>query len=45
MCTVFNVAVRVADSFSLEPFTPEQARVFAQGRLQRGYKPPAPKRE
>jgi alkylhydroperoxidase family enzyme len=45
VCTVFNVAVRVADSFNLEPFTPEQARVFGQGRLQRGYKPPAPKRE
>jgi alkylhydroperoxidase family enzyme len=46
VCTVFNVAVRVADSFELEPFTPEQARVFGQGRLQRGYKPPpAPKRE
>lgn len=45
VCTVFNVAVRVADSFNLEPFTPEQARVFGQGRLQRGYKPPATKRE
>ena len=45
VCTVFNVAVRVADSFDLEPFTSEQARVFGQGRLQRGYKPPASKRE
>jgi alkylhydroperoxidase family enzyme len=42
VCTVFNVAVRVADAFALEPFTPEQARVFGQGRLQRGYRPPAP---
>ncbi len=42
VCTVFNVAVRVADTFALEPFTPEQARVFGQGRLQRGYQPPAP---
>ncbi len=41
VCTVFNIAVRVADAFALEPFTPEQARVFGQGRLQRGYQPPA----
>lgn len=44
VCTVFNVAVRVADAFALEPFTPEQARVFGQGRLQRGYTPPPPPR-
>jgi alkylhydroperoxidase family enzyme len=42
VCTVFNVAVRVADTFALEPFTSEQARVFGQGRLQRGYTPPPP---
>ncbi len=41
VCTVFHVAVRVADSFGLEPFTPQQAQVFGQGRLQRGYTPPA----
>lgn len=37
VCTVFNVAIRVADSFGLEPLALEQAEQFGKTRLERGY--------
>jgi alkylhydroperoxidase family enzyme len=37
VCTVFNVAIRVADTFDLEPLMPEQAEQFGKMRLERGY--------